>query len=221
MRRLHLLVGSLALLVVIAGLAVTGSNAANSPTYRDCSLVGGFDPDYIQLTGASVGPGGALRAQSQKTVKLAAWESTGFMDRTHHVTFHVTVSAPGSPSRKVSGDGTGHVSLKLPLVGSPTGRTNTVDWAAVFDNANHPCPGSDTPQNVTSNPFVIKVTGPACVVPNVVGETLKKAKKALKKADCKLGKVKGPHKSSSKVIKQKPKPGTRLAPGSKVKVTTQ
>ncbi|TML32586.1 MAG: hypothetical protein E6G29_13065 [Actinobacteria bacterium] len=140
MRRLHLLVGSLALLVVIAGLAVTGSNAANSPTYRDCSLVGGFDPDYIQLTGASVGPGGALRAQSQKTVKLAAWESTGFMDRTHHVTFHVTVSAPGSPSRKVSGDGTGHVSLKLPLVGSPTGRTNTVDWAAVFDNGNHPCP---------------------------------------------------------------------------------
>ena len=58
-------------------------------------------------------------------------------------------------------------------------------------------------------------------MPNVVGETLKKAKKALKKADCKLGKVKGPHKSSSKVIKQKPKPGTRLAPGSKVKVTTQ
>jgi PASTA domain len=224
MRRLQVLTGSLVLLaMVIAGLAVTGSNAANSSTYRDCSLLLGADPDYVQLSGATVGPGGKLAGQSQKTVKLQAWESTEPGDRSQHTTLSVTVTTPGSPARKVSGGGTGTAPVKLPLVGSPTGQTNTVSWAAVFDNGNHPCPSSQTPQNTNADPhpFVIKVTGPACVVPNVVGKKLKAAKKAIKKANCKVGKINGPTKSSSKVIKQKPKPGIRLAPGSKVKLTTQ
>ena len=42
----------------------------------------------------------------------------------------------------------------------------------------------------------------ACVVPKLKGKTLKAARKALKKADCKLGKVKG----KGKVVSQNPKP---------------
>ena len=222
MRKRHVVRGFVVLLVVALGaMAASISNAANSPTFRDCSFVGGLDPDFVQLTGAGVGPGGALSAKSTKAVKLEASESSDPGDSSGHDTFKVTVKAPGSPARKVSGAATGKVILKLPLVGSPNGKTNTVSWSATFDNGNHMCPSSQTPQNLTPHPFVIKVTGPACVVPKLVGRKLKGAKKALKKADCKLGKVKGPKKDSAMVIKQNPGAGTRLAPGSKVKVTTQ
>jgi Tol biopolymer transport system component len=58
---------------------------------------------------------------------------------------------------------------------------------------------------------------PRCVVPKLKHKTLTRAKSALKKADCRLGKVKGPHKG--RVIKQKPKPGRILASASKVNIT--
>ena len=60
-----------------------------------------------------------------------------------------------------------------------------------------------------------------CVVPKLKGKTLKKARKALKKAHCKLGKVKGPKGKNARIKKQKPKPGKVLAAGSKVRVTTK
>jgi hypothetical protein len=62
----------------------------------------------------------------------------------------------------------------------------------------------------------------ACKVPKLLGKSLKKAKKRLKKAHCKLGKVKrtgGATATSGKVVKQKPKSGKLKAPGAKVKVT--
>ena len=58
----------------------------------------------------------------------------------------------------------------------------------------------------------------ACVVPKLKGKKLKAVKKRLKNANCKLGKVKGEKTKKSKVKKQSAKPGTALAPGSKVNV---
>jgi hypothetical protein len=61
-----------------------------------------------------------------------------------------------------------------------------------------------------------------CVVPKLRGKRLKTAKKGLKKAGCKLGKVKltsGASVARGKVVKQSPKPGGVLAPGSTVNVT--
>ena len=57
-----------------------------------------------------------------------------------------------------------------------------------------------------------------CVVPKLKGKKLKKAKKALKKAHCRLGKVRGKHRKHGKVKRQKPKPGTILPAGSKVNI---
>ena len=55
-------------------------------------------------------------------------------------------------------------------------------------------------------------------MPKLKGKTLKAAKKQLRNAHCKLGKVsEGPGKPG-KVAKQKPKPGKVLKPGSKVNV---
>jgi len=58
----------------------------------------------------------------------------------------------------------------------------------------------------------------ACVVPKLKGKTLKTATKALTKAECKLGKVKGKKGKNAKVKKQSPKSGTVLSPGAKVSV---
>lgn len=60
----------------------------------------------------------------------------------------------------------------------------------------------------------------ACVVPKLRGRTLAVAKRRLRGAGCRLGRVKKVHAVSSskrgKVVKQVPKPGRVLAPGSKV-----
>jgi hypothetical protein len=69
-----------------------------------------------------------------------------------------------------------------------------------------------------------KFTYVACVVPKLKGKRLKAAKKTLRKADCKLGKVK--HKrgkkarkgKKAKVIGQSAKPGKVFPPGKKVNV---
>jgi hypothetical protein len=58
-----------------------------------------------------------------------------------------------------------------------------------------------------------------CAVPKLKGKTLKKAKKALADAECKLGKVKRASGKPGKVLKQQPKPGKVLAPKAKVNVT--
>jgi hypothetical protein len=69
---------------------------------------------------------------------------------------------------------------------------------------------------------VDKFTYKACVVPQLKGKKLKAAKKKLRKAGCKAGKVqrrKGVTAKSAKVVKQSKKPGKQFAPGTKVNVT--
>jgi len=62
----------------------------------------------------------------------------------------------------------------------------------------------------------------ACVVPKIKKHTLKVAKSQLRRAGCKLGHVKkvvaAKPKEIGKVLKQAPKPGKILAPGSRVRI---
>ena len=158
MRRIGAFVGLTVLAIALGPIDSAG--AANSPTFRDCSaFVEGFDPDFIQLSGVRVGPGGGLTVPpGQHQVSLKASESSDPGDNLGHVTLDVTVTAPGVPTRTVSGAGTGFVLLSVPLVGSGVGRTYTISWAATFDNGNHPCPSPNTPDNTTPNPFVVTVS---------------------------------------------------------------
>jgi S-formylglutathione hydrolase FrmB len=57
-----------------------------------------------------------------------------------------------------------------------------------------------------------------CRVPKLVGATLKRSRKRLRGAHCKLGKVRGRRARSSRVVRQHPKPGRRLPAGAKVTV---
>jgi PASTA domain-containing protein len=56
-----------------------------------------------------------------------------------------------------------------------------------------------------------------CVVPKVKGRTLKKATKKLRAAGCTRGKVK--KKGGKRVTRQKPRSGTEVPPGTRVKLT--
>lgn len=62
----------------------------------------------------------------------------------------------------------------------------------------------------------------ACVVPSLKGKSLKAAKRLLRRRNCKLGHVKkvpAPKpKQAGKVLKQNPKPGKVLGPGSRVRI---
>ncbi len=58
-----------------------------------------------------------------------------------------------------------------------------------------------------------------CVVPKVKGKKLKRGKSALRQADCKVGTIKRRKGEHGEVIKQSPKPGRVLAPGTKVSIT--
>jgi hypothetical protein len=57
-----------------------------------------------------------------------------------------------------------------------------------------------------------------CVVPKLKGMSLKASRKKLRKADCTLGNILGTKGKTSRVLRQNPKVGKVLAPGSKVTV---
>ena len=155
-------------LVALGGLAIAGAvwtgspaRAANSPTFRDCSaFIPGFDPDFVQLSGVTVNADGSLTVlPSQNQVQLLASESSDPGDSGGHVTLTATVVAPaGIPTETVSGEGTGRVVLVLPLIGSGAGKTYTISWFATFDNGNHPCPSSVTPENTPADPHPFIIT---------------------------------------------------------------
>jgi hypothetical protein len=87
---------------------------------------------------------------------------------------------------------------------------------------------------VSSQPFAYQAADPPapvattapvaashCVVPNLAGKKLKASRRAIKAADCKLGKItkrKGVKPVSAKVVVQSKKPGTVLPAGSVVRV---
>jgi hypothetical protein len=82
--------------------------------------------------------------------------------------------------------------------------------------------GRDGVERFFTSGFCLKDGGgDSCVVPKVVGKTVKKAKKKLKGANCKLGKVKkvpSSKKDKGLIVKQKPKPKTVKPAGAAVKV---
>jgi PASTA domain-containing protein/IPT/TIG domain-containing protein len=82
------------------------------------------------------------------------------------------------------------------------------------------------PVTVTNSAGTATSTRPftyeGCKVPRLKGKKLKAAKKKIRKANCKLGKVKKLHGATAKtgkVTKQSPKSGRVLAPDSRVKIT--
>jgi hypothetical protein len=73
---------------------------------------------------------------------------------------------------------------------------------------------------VSADPTTVVI--PQCTVPNLKGKTLKAAKQRIRAADCKVSKVKrhrGAEARGTRVVGQRPRPGTILPAGSIVRVT--
>jgi IPT/TIG domain/PASTA domain len=65
-------------------------------------------------------------------------------------------------------------------------------------------------------------TNPTCKVPSLKGKTLKLAKKRIRSADCRVGKLtkkKGATAKDGEIVKQVPKPGSTVPANTKVQVT--
>jgi hypothetical protein len=91
---------------VVGAAAVLPSTAlaANRPEFRDCSFAAGFDPDFVQLSGATAGPQGTLTVPSTHTsLTVTASESSDPGDSSGHDTLSVMVSSSGLQTRTVSG----------------------------------------------------------------------------------------------------------------------
>jgi hypothetical protein len=159
MRRNRSLLMLGAAIAVTATVGAPAANADNAPAFRDCSaFVAGFDPDFVQLLGATVTRQGTLTvAPSQNQLQVEASESSDPGDDLGHVTLTVTVAGQHVPAQTTSGADVGKVVLTVPLTGSGTGKSYRIDWAATFDNGNHACPSPTTPDNTAPNPFLVKV----------------------------------------------------------------
>lgn len=64
-----------------------------------------------------------------------------------------------------------------------------------------------------------RFTYEGCVVPSVKGKRLKAAKKAIRRANCRVGAIQRRKGKPGKVIRQNPRPRKILAPGSRVRLT--
>ena len=146
----------LAATVALSTLAFAGPAGAaavrNGPTTRDCSLLFGIDPDFVQLSGVDVTQSGQLVAAGS-SVHVLASESADKMDQKQRARLSVTVTGPNG-TQMVSGLSVGHVTLDVSL---PRTGTYTISWKATFDNGAHPCPGLLTPMNIQPKPFVVLV----------------------------------------------------------------
>jgi len=154
----------------------------------------------------------------------------------------VELSAEVQPAPAITEVAPGHGSVKGGTSVTVTGTNLTAASAVKFGTAAATDFKVESDTQITATAPASKVVGPVdvsvttlagtsakvradqfvyrgCKVPKLKGKTLKKAKKALAGAECKLGKVKHASGKPGKVLKQHPKPGKVLAPKAKVNVT--
>ncbi len=199
---------------IFARDGVLGGNALESPV----ALVYNTQPDSARFTSASqlllnyrrtVPAGGSLTishtyidtADSATTTALA----NAVIDQTVKPTVAFTAPNPGTvvakPSVQLYGTASAHDGLNLKVGGAAVGvnpdgtwstavslnpRSNTIT-AIASDGAGNVAQATDT---------VIYKAAPAasfCIVPKVAKRTLRKAKAALKKAHCRVGRIRRVH----------------------------
>lgn len=182
-----------------------------APTGSASALEFGFNADVqpaprVVLVSSSSGPVGG-----GTTVTIAGEDFTNVSD----VRFGTTPAASfvvNSESEIVAvtpaAAGAGPVDV---TVTTNAGTSRAADGAR-FTYSNPPAPTPPVP----SIPQIAPAT---CTVPKLTGKKLKAGRKALVKANCKLGKVGGQPGKDAKVVRQSRKAGAKVPAGTKVNVT--
>jgi hypothetical protein len=206
--------------------AVATSSTAHGLLHLDFatpSMPGSGSSIYCQLGGAPAPPETPAPpapfnlSVASATAGGAAWSAASGTATLTDKTFTATLNC-GAPFITPATD--------LRIIGHPvmTSGMNELSLTARFTRRPDPAPVTPvtpaTPKVVPAPPAALPVVV-KCLVPKLKGMTLKQARKAAKKANCAVGKVKR-KKSSRKattVIKQGAPVGAILAQGSKIKVT--
>jgi uncharacterized repeat protein (TIGR01451 family) len=142
-------------------------------------------------------------------------------------TRHLTVGKKGNGRGTVTSSPVGVGCGGTCSAGFPYGTALTLTAkptaTSVFGGWSGACVGKGAcPLTLTTDQAATATFRAKCVVPKVLGLTLKKAKARIRRAHCTVGKVTkkaSAKRKKGKVLAQKPKPGKRLAPGAKVKLT--
>lgn len=156
-------------------------------------------------------------------------------DEEYELAFNADILPPPQLSAAAPASGTFKGGTTVTLSGTDLTEVSAVSFGAL--PAKSFTPSSETaltavaPSAAKAGRVDISVTTPAgtavlpkafayraCTVPNVIGKKLKKAKKRIRKAGCKVGKVKRFPPGVGRVLSQHPLPGKLRAPGSKVKL---
>jgi hypothetical protein len=95
---------------------------------------------------------------------------------------------------------------QITAVSPPAGAPGAVDVSAT------------TAAGTTTTSPADQFTYTACVIPKLKGKKVKAARKKLRAANCRLGKVRGHKSKTARIRKQSPKPGAVLPPEAKVNV---
>jgi PASTA domain/Divergent InlB B-repeat domain len=107
------------------------------------------------------------------------------------------------------------------LTASPEAGSTFAGWSGVCSGTGA-CQLPMTADSAVTATFDATPPKPACRVPKVKGRRLGAAKSAIRRAHCRVGKIRrvySPKVKSGRVVSQKPRPRTRLAAGSKVRLT--
>jgi len=152
------------------------------------------------------------------------------------IAFNADVLPPPTVTAMTAGSGSFRGGGTVTIAGTDLIEVSAVTFggvpAASFSSASEASLTAVAPKAAKPGTVEVSVTTPAgtatapslyayeaCKVPGLRGRTLANARKRLRRAGCKLGKVKRLRGGNPRVSAQKPKPGKLKVPGAKVKVT--
>jgi hypothetical protein len=146
-----------------------------------------------------------------------------FTRQTRHLTVGKKGNGRGTVTSSPAGIGCGSTcgagfpyGTALTLTAKPTATSVFSGWSGA-------CAGKSTcALSMTVDKAATATFRAKCVVPKLLGLTLKKARARIKRAHCTVGKITRKRSVKSKrgkVLTQKPKPGKRLAPAARVNLT--
>jgi uncharacterized delta-60 repeat protein len=171
---------------------------------------------FIGWSGACSGTGTCALTMSAARTASARFETNKTLALTKAGRGTGTVSS--TPAGISCGSTCAHIyrpGTAVTLTAAASARSSFAGWSGA-------CSGTGTCTLTMSAARSVTATFKVlCVVPKLKGKTLRAAKRALKKAHCSPGKVTRAFSAKvrkGRVISQKPKPGKKLAAGSKVKL---
>ncbi|HST70467.1 MAG TPA: IPT/TIG domain-containing protein [Solirubrobacterales bacterium] len=183
--------------------------------------------------GAAPSPGASFAVFAPPLPDGATGNAIGVFEN-QSFTFSADVLPPPAVTTILPASGPIVGGTPVAIVGSDFTEARSVSFGAVpaasFTVVNEGLITAVAPASATAGPVPVTVTTPAgtatgtfsytaCVVPKLAGKKLKGAKKRIRKAGCRVGKVKFLGEATAKtgrVVKQRPKAGKVLAPGAKV-----